>query len=140
MCSEINARDRADRDAFQKVRGFGRLNRYDRARLGGVRPLDRGIDNRRAGSSFRQADELPPARSDACRPSPRASGGSRQFEPIVLRERIDVDPERMNGRRYLATIDVLKPHETNGRKLSQGACKVRLCAPRHPRELGCRRP
>jgi len=45
MRTEINARDGADRDAFQKVEGFGRLNHYDRARLGGVGPFDRDIDN-----------------------------------------------------------------------------------------------
>jgi hypothetical protein len=55
----------------------------------------------------------------------------RQFEPIVLRERIDVDPQRTNGRRrYLATIDGFQPHKTNGCKLAQGACKVWLCATR----------
>ena len=32
-----SAGDGADRDAFQKIEGFGRLNHYDRSRLGGVR-------------------------------------------------------------------------------------------------------
>jgi len=69
--------------------------------------------------------------------APRVQWLSRQFEPIVLRERIDVDPERMNGRRrHLPTMDVLQPHETNGHKLAQGARKVRLCAARQLRELG----
>ena len=68
------------------------------------------------------ADRIKTARSLSSI-APRQQRLLRQFEPIVLRERIDVDPERMNGRgRYLATIDVLQAHETDGRKLAQGAC------------------
>ena len=44
--------------------------------------------------------------------------------------------ERYGRRRHLATIDVCQSHETNGRKLAQGACKVWLCAARQLREFG----
>jgi hypothetical protein len=51
---------------------------------------------------------------------PRQSSSNRrcflsQFQPVVLREQIDVDPEQMDSRhRNFAALDGLEAHEADG--------------------------
>src|SRR6267154_6307285 len=58
------------------------------------------------------------------------------FQSIVLRERIDVDPERMDDRGWhLAALDGFEPYEADGFQLAKGARQVRLRTPCQFRQL-----